>query len=140
MTKIRSSNYACSLSPTGTLLDLYSCQLCLFILSRDSRRNFGLDIEFIDNVQVVTTNNYNTIANLHRLYKITLSFPARSVFTSCCLIKVSYNCYSTASWLKSTFNGGCLPTANSSSHNHVATDSHSVSLGVELHLGLITRY
>jgi hypothetical protein len=37
-----------------------------------SRRGFGLDIVFIDHLQVVTTNNYNTIANLHILYKIKL--------------------------------------------------------------------
>jgi hypothetical protein len=31
----------------------------------DSRRGFGLEIGFTDHLQVVTTNNYNTIANLH---------------------------------------------------------------------------
>jgi hypothetical protein len=33
----------------------------------DSRRGFGLDIGFIDNLQFVTTNNYNSVANFHTL-------------------------------------------------------------------------
>jgi hypothetical protein len=33
----------------------------------DYRRGFGLDIGFIDNLQVVTTNNCNTIADFHTL-------------------------------------------------------------------------
>jgi hypothetical protein len=33
----------------------------------DSRRGFGLDIGFTDHLQVVTTNNYSTIANFHTL-------------------------------------------------------------------------
>jgi hypothetical protein len=43
----------------------------------DYRRGFGLDIGFIDHLQVVTTNNYNTIA-ISTLYKITPS-PAVSL-------------------------------------------------------------
>jgi hypothetical protein len=35
----------------------------------DYRRGFGLDIGFIDHLEVVTTNNYNTVC------------PARNVFT-----------------------------------------------------------
>jgi hypothetical protein len=30
-------------------------------------KSFGLEIGFIDHLQVVTTNNYNTIANVHTL-------------------------------------------------------------------------
>jgi hypothetical protein len=37
----------------------------------DYRRGSGLDIGFIDHLQVVTTNIYNTIA-ISTLYKITL--------------------------------------------------------------------
>jgi hypothetical protein len=33
----------------------------------DSRRVFGLDIGFIDHLQIITTNNYNTIAYFHTL-------------------------------------------------------------------------
>jgi hypothetical protein len=33
----------------------------------DSRRGVGLDIGFIDHLQVVTTNNHNIIANFHTL-------------------------------------------------------------------------
>jgi hypothetical protein len=37
----------------------------------DYRRGFELDIGYIDHLQVVTTNNYNTIV-IFTLYKITL--------------------------------------------------------------------
>jgi hypothetical protein len=33
----------------------------------DSWRGFGLEIEFIDHLQVLTTNHYNTITNFHTL-------------------------------------------------------------------------
>jgi hypothetical protein len=36
-------------------------------LMNDYRRGFGLSIGFIDHSQVVTTNNYNIIADLHSL-------------------------------------------------------------------------
>jgi hypothetical protein len=42
------------------------CYIC------ESRRGFGLDIEFTDHLQVVITNNYNTIA-ISTLYKSKLS-------------------------------------------------------------------
>jgi hypothetical protein len=35
--------------------------------SSDSQWDFGLEIGFIDHLQVITTNNYNTIANFHTL-------------------------------------------------------------------------
>jgi hypothetical protein len=50
---------------------------------------FGLDIEFIDNLQVVTTNNYNAISNFHTLHITRAqakSFPARNVFIISCLV------------------------------------------------------
>jgi hypothetical protein len=77
--------------------------------SFDYRLGFGLDIGFTDHLQVVTTNNYNTIA-ISTLYKITLSFPARSVFTRRFLIMASNSGDSSASALKSSLNGGSLPT------------------------------
>jgi hypothetical protein len=39
----------------------------------DSRRSFGLEIGFTDHLQVVTTNNYNTIAIFHTL-RITTAY------------------------------------------------------------------
>jgi hypothetical protein len=82
----------------------------------DYRRDFGLDIEFIDhfNTQLVITLNYSAIANVHTL-QITRAhakpFPARSVFTSSCLVRASNNGYSSASVLRRSLNGGSLPTA-----------------------------
>jgi hypothetical protein len=56
----------------------------------DYRQGLQLDTGFIDHVQVVTTNNYNIIA-IFTLYKITLSFLTRSVFTSSCHVMGSNN-------------------------------------------------
>jgi hypothetical protein len=41
----------------------------VFMILSDSRRNLGLDIEFIDhfNTQLVITLNYRAIADLHTL-------------------------------------------------------------------------
>jgi hypothetical protein len=70
----------------------------------DYRRGFGLLIGFIEHLQVVTTNNHNTIADFHTL-RITTShaksFPACSVFTRRFLVTASNNGYSSASVLKS---------------------------------------
>jgi hypothetical protein len=33
----------------------------------DYRRNFGLENGFIDNLEVVTANNYDIVANFHTL-------------------------------------------------------------------------
>jgi hypothetical protein len=34
----------------------------------DCRRGFGFESGFIDHLQVVTTGNYNTVANFHTLH------------------------------------------------------------------------
>jgi hypothetical protein len=88
----------------------------------DSRRGFGLDIGFIDhfNTRLVITLTYSDIVNFHSL-QITRahvnSFPACSIFTSMCLVRVSNNGYSSASWLRSSLNGGSIPTASSQSQS-----------------------
>jgi hypothetical protein len=64
-------------------------------------------------IQLVITLNYSPTADFHSLQITTAhakSFPARSVFTSSCLVTASNNGYSSASWLKSSVNGGSLPT------------------------------
>jgi hypothetical protein len=83
-----------------------------------SRRGFRLDIGFIDyiNKQLVITLNYSAIADIH-----TLKSPEHTlsliVFTSSCLVTASYNTYSSASGLKSSLNGGSLPTEHSCNSN-----------------------
>jgi hypothetical protein len=78
-------------------------------------------IGFIDhfNTHHAITLNYSTIVKFHTL-KITSVhikfFPACSVFTSICLVTASNNDYSSASGLKSSLNGGSLPTAYSCSN------------------------
>jgi hypothetical protein len=66
-------------------------------------------IRFIDQLRVVTTNFYNTIADVHILYITTAhatSFPACNVFTRYFLLTASNNGYSSASVPKSSLNGG----------------------------------
>jgi hypothetical protein len=74
-----------------------------------------LEIGFIDhcNTQLVITVNYSAIADLHTLQitSIRQVFPACSVFTRRFLETASNNGYSSASVLKSSLNGGSLPTA-----------------------------
>jgi hypothetical protein len=72
-----------------------------------------LDNGFIGNSQGVTTNNYNTVADFHTLQITTTHakyFPACSVFTRCFLVTTSNNGYSSASVLKTSLNGGSIPT------------------------------
>jgi hypothetical protein len=81
----------------------------------DASWGVGLDIGFIDhlNTLLVITLNYNAIADLQTL-QITVthakSFPARSFFTSNCLVTTSNNSYFSASRLNSSLNGSSLPT------------------------------
>jgi hypothetical protein len=75
------------------------------VLECDYRRGFGLDIGFIDhfNTQLVITFNYSAIDNFDILQFARVharSFPARSVFTSSCLVTSPNNGYSSASRLK----------------------------------------
>jgi hypothetical protein len=63
-------------------------------------------IGFTDHLQIVTTNNYNTIAHFHTLQITTAhtkSFPACSVFTRQFLVTASNNGYSSASVLPSNW-------------------------------------
>jgi hypothetical protein len=60
---------------------------------RDSRRDFDLDVGFIDlfNTQLVITLNYSAIVNFRTLQIIRAhekSFPVLSVFTSRCLVRL----------------------------------------------------
>jgi hypothetical protein len=87
------------------------------VIKCDSLRGFGLDIGFIDhfNTQLLIALNCGAIAEFHILHGTTAqakSFEARSIFIGSCLVMASNNDHSSASGLKSTLNGGSLPTAN----------------------------
>jgi hypothetical protein len=58
-------------------------------------------IGFIDYLQVVTTNNYNTIVDFHTLQITTAFFPACAVFIRHFLVTDSNNGYSSFSVFKS---------------------------------------
>jgi hypothetical protein len=91
--------------------------LIRLLLSRsmsDYRRGFELDIGLTDHLQVVTTNNHNTIADLQTLHFITVhgnSFPACST-TRRFLVTVTNNGYSSASVLKLSLSLILRPTVS----------------------------
>jgi hypothetical protein len=94
----------------------------------DCRQGFGLDIGFIDhvNTRLGTTSNYSVTANLHNSQITTepaKPFPACCVFTSRYLVTASNSGDSSASALKSSPNGGSLPTAPSLHSLPYRTDS-----------------
>jgi hypothetical protein len=79
----------------------------------------GLDIGFIDHFNTQLMLNYSAIANFHTLQITSVhakSFPACCVFTTRFLVMAYNNGYSSASGLKSSLNGGSLPTVNSCSN------------------------
>jgi hypothetical protein len=55
----------------------------------DYRRGFGLVNRFIDHLEVVTTNNYNTIADFHTTNHSSLSI--LSIFTGLYLVTALNN-------------------------------------------------
>jgi L-asparagine transporter-like permease len=60
----------------------------------DSQRGFGLEIEFIDHLQIITTNHYNSIDNFHNLEITTAhakSFQSSAFSTSRSLVTASNN-------------------------------------------------
>jgi hypothetical protein len=63
VTAVRTSNPAQILRYTHSMFKYYHVLHWL-------RRGFGLVIGFIGYLQVVTTNNYNTIADLHNLQSL----------------------------------------------------------------------
>jgi hypothetical protein len=70
---------------------MYAFRL-VFIQSRvwsDSRRGFGLDIGFIDHLQVVTTNNTNTITITISAFVLVFEMP--SVCLSVCTIFIGFS-------------------------------------------------
>jgi hypothetical protein len=99
----------------------------------DSRRGFELEVGFIDkfNTQLVTTLNYSAIASFHSIQFTgahAKSLPACSVFTS------NYLATASASGLKSSLNGGSLPTVltQSQSQSYFTTGGLPAnSLGVK---------
>jgi hypothetical protein len=74
----------------------------------DSQQGFGLDVEFIDHlyIQLVTTSNYSTIANLHssQITKAQAK-PSQSAFTSRFLVTDFNNGDSSTSMLTSLLSG-----------------------------------
>jgi hypothetical protein len=66
----------------------------------DYRRGFGLDVEFIDLLQVLATSNYNSIANFYTLqFTLVHANSFRSAVTSHFLITASNSGDSLASAL-----------------------------------------
>jgi hypothetical protein len=83
----------------------------------DSRRDFGLDFRFIDHLymRMGTIINHSATANLHNSQITAVPgkpFPVCYVFTSRCLVTAYNSGDSSFSALKSSLNGGSLPTAS----------------------------
>jgi hypothetical protein len=73
-------------------------------------KGFGLEIGFINNLQIVTTGNYNALANLHTLQITTAhAEPSQCASTSCLLVMGLNNGDSSASVLMSLLSGN-IPT------------------------------
>jgi hypothetical protein len=117
----------------------------------DYRRGLGLEIGFIDqfNTWLVTTLNYSAIADLYTSQITTAhakSFPACRVFTSRSLVTAYNSGDSSTTPTKSCLhqlNYNSLSTKLAKVKDKVTflmTVSQSVSLGVEPHLGIMTRY
>jgi hypothetical protein len=93
---------------------------CCTVYMLPSSVNVTLDGVFdciLDLLITYTTNNYSAIANFHTL-QITSAhakyFPVHSVFITLCLVTASNNSYSSTSGVKSSPNGGSLPSLHSS--------------------------
>jgi hypothetical protein len=71
---------------------------------------FGLIIEFIELLQLVTASNPNALTNSHTQL-FTMAHAASSVFTSCCLVMDPINIDCSASVFTFLPAGDCL-TAN----------------------------
>jgi hypothetical protein len=96
------------------LSSVYRCQHIHTVTCMcESRRGFGLDIGFTDHLytQLQNTNNYSATANLQNS-QITIEtakpFPVYFVLTSRVLATTS----NSVAALKSSLNGGSLPTAS----------------------------
>jgi hypothetical protein len=90
-------------------------------MKSDYRWGFELEIGFIDhlNTRFVNTLSYSSIADFHTLQITTAhakSFQSALVSTSHSLVRASDSTYSSASVLKSSLNGGSLPTELTSKH------------------------
>jgi hypothetical protein len=102
--------------------NIVSC-MCM----RDYRRGFGLDIGFIDHLytRLGSTSKYSVTAYLHNSHITTAhgnSLPACCVFNRS-LVTTSNNWDSSASALKSSLNGGALPTSSFLHRIPYTTDS-----------------
>jgi hypothetical protein len=98
----------------------------------DEVLDWVLDLLTTWNTRLVITLNYSAIANLHTLLFTRThgkSFPARSVITRRLLVTTSNNGYSYVSGLKSSLNGGSLPSRlffeSSRVESYVTTDGQT---------------
>jgi hypothetical protein len=98
---------------------------------------------FIDHLQIVTTSNYSSIANLHSLQLArTHAKSSQSSFASRILV-TDLNSVGSSAYVPTMLLSGEYPTSGPIVKVKVTlrlTVSQSVSLGVEPHLELTTRY